>query len=172
MENERLVENFWIIKKSGILIFSKSFVEYKLEEEILAGFLSALDSVLMDSMEGTIKFINMKKKKFSYDFSIDKDLIFVINTRENTNNVIISRLLREIRDRFYELYCDEVKNFSGNSTQFEPFEQELLNLLQDKKLRITCTSCGKIILDDFIEDEEHNPFCCTSCHTLFKMKNQ
>lgn len=63
-----MIENLWIlIKEGGVLVFSKNYIKLKVtNDDLIAGFLSALDSFVKETTNEEIKSIIMKGRKFSY----------------------------------------------------------------------------------------------------------
>ena len=66
-----MIENVWILTKEGVLLYEKNYVELKTEADLLAGFLSAMDSFVAEATQQQIKGITMKGKKFSYTIAKD-----------------------------------------------------------------------------------------------------
>lgn len=63
-----MIENLWIlIKEGGVLVFSKNYIKLKVtNDDLIAGFLSTLDSFVKETTNEEIKSIIMKGRKFSY----------------------------------------------------------------------------------------------------------
>ncbi len=163
-----MIENFWVITKAGILIYSKSYLNLGVCNELLAGFLSAIGSFAQESTKSEIKSILMKDKKFSY--TIDANLIFVISTQISDNNILIQDLLCKIKDNFLKKYSKEITNFDGNVDRFKLFDTDFEDIIIDSDISIKCQTCKKIILDEFRTrkiGQNHYYFCCAICYKYF-----
>jgi 5-methylcytosine-specific restriction endonuclease McrA len=163
-----MIENFWVITKAGHLIYKKNFATLNVADELLAGFLSAMDSFMKESTERDIKHIVMRGKKFTY--IIENDFIFVLNTEESDNNILIRELLKKIEDQFAKKYFSEIKNFKGRIDPFKTFDSNLEEIIIESDISIKCQTCGKLIFDDFIIKNIGDRtiyLCCESCEKFF-----
>ncbi len=113
-----MIENIWILTRGGILLYNKNYVHIETENDLLAGFLSAIDSFIKETTKGDIKCIILEGKKFSYTIAAENNLMFVINTDEQDNNILIQKLLNKIKIRFLERFRESLINFSGETSQF------------------------------------------------------
>ena len=166
-----MIENIWILTKSGILLYSKDYVKLRTEDDLLAGFLSALDSFITETTQQGIKSISMKNKKFNYLISNNYNLIIVINSNISDNNTLIHRLLLKISSKFIELYKKYIINFSGMTVIFNDFDPILEEVVSDSEIFAKCDTCKKIILEDLITKEigeEIFYFCCSRCEKEFE----
>jgi hypothetical protein len=165
-----MIENIWILTKGGILLFKKEIMGNDNKDELIAGFLSASRSVITEATHQEMKAILLEGKKFIYDFSTEKKLIFVIITDEIENTELLQELLHKIKTSFLKKYGKLIENFAGETSVFNDFEVELKKLLQDSETSIRCQTCRRIIHDVFIKKNLNGLnvyFCCSSCEKYF-----
>ncbi|MHA2006706.1 MAG: TRASH domain-containing protein [Candidatus Hodarchaeales archaeon] len=166
-----MIENIWILTKNGILLYSEDYIKLETETDLLAGFLSAIDSFVMQTTHQEIKSIIMEEKKFSYLVSREKNLMIVINSNLSDNNTLIQNILIKIESKFIDQYEKYLTNFSGITSVYKDFDPILEKIVLDSKIFATCDTCEKIIIENLIIKEIENKllyFCCSSCEKEFK----
>jgi hypothetical protein len=169
-----MIENLWIlIKEGGVLVFSKNYIELKIkDDDLIAGFLSAVDSFVKETTNEQIKSIIMRGRKFSY--IVGDNLIIVISTNQSDNDVLIQDLLKAIKIKFFEKYKENIRNFSGNTGYFTNFDKELGEILAKSDISINCMTCKKSILGEFrvrYLDNKKIYLCCPLCEENFLLAN-
>ncbi|MHA2326538.1 MAG: hypothetical protein ACXACB_14115, partial [Promethearchaeota archaeon] len=117
-----MIENIWILTKNGILLYSEDYIKLETETDLLAGFLSAIDSFVMQTTHQEIKSIIMEEKKFSYLVSREKNLMIVINSNLSDNNTLIQNILIKIESKFIDQYEKYLTNFSGITSVYKDFD--------------------------------------------------
>jgi len=165
--------NTWIIQKNGSLIFHKCFNPLDVDNDLLSGFLSAMESFVKEITHEGVKNIVLKEMKFSYAWY--DDLMFIILTGEKDNDILIRELLVRIKQNFNRKYRESLINFNHNIAVFRNFELDLDLLIKDKDLEITCATCGKIIPERFLIKKLGSTFvyfCCLSCQKDFNYKKE
>jgi hypothetical protein len=166
-----MIENVWVLTKDGTLLYEKNYVKLKTEADLLAGFLSAMDSFATEATQQQIKGITMKDKKFSYTIAKEDNLIFVLSTVESDNDVLIKKLLKEIQIRFSLKYKKKIAYFAGNVSVFNDFNDDLEKIILNSDISINCQTCKKIIQGEYIEKQLGDTtfyFCCEMCEKYFK----
>lgn len=168
-----MIENLWILIKGGVLVFSKNYIELKVtDDNLIAGFLSALDSFVKETTNEEIKSIIMEGRKFSY--IVGDGLIIVISTNQLDNDLLIQDLLKDIKSKFLEKYKENIGNFSGNTDYFTNFDTELEEILTKTDISIKCMTCKKTILGEFRVrhlDNKKIYLCCPLCEENFLLAN-
>ncbi len=162
-----MIENLWIIR-DGISIFSKNYMRLKISDDLLAGFLSAIDSFIKETTEGEIKNINLKDSKFTY--LVGEKLIIVVNTDEQDNDILIQNLLKQIESEFLDEFRDAIKDFTGNTTQFTRFNEKLEKLVEESQISIHCANCRMNIVGEFRfkrVGKKNLYFCCLDCEKAY-----
>ncbi len=169
-----MIENLWIlIQQGGVLVFSKNYIKLKInDDDLIAGFLSALDSFVKEATNDEIKSIIMEGRKFSY--IVGDGLVIVISTNQSDNDVLIQDLLKDIKIKFFEKFKENISNFSGNTSYFTNFDTELGEILPKSDISITCRTCKKSILGEFrlrYLDDKKIYLCCQLCEEKFLLAN-
>ena len=159
-----MIENLWIIK-DGILIFSKNYVRFNISDDLLGGFLTAIDSFVKQTTKGKIKNITLNERKFTY--LVSENLIIVLNTDERDNDILIQNLLKQIKSEFLDEFRDAIKYFTGETTQFTRFNEKLEKLVEESRISICCSNCPTMnIVGEFRSKrvgKKNLYFCCLEC---------
>ncbi|KKK59436.1 hypothetical protein LCGC14_3034420, partial [marine sediment metagenome] len=142
-----MIENLWIIRK-GVLIFSKNYKRLNISDDLLAGFLSAIDSFIKETTKGEIKNISLKDSKFTY--LVGENLIIVLNTDERDNDILIQNLLIQIESDFLDEYREAINN---NKSGWEKYAS------QDKNIKLSAKEYKEWRKAVFIRDN----FTCQWC---------
>ncbi len=169
-----MIENLWILIEGGVLVFSKNFTKLKItDDDLIAGFLSALDLFVKETTNDEIKSIIMEGRKFSY--IVGDGLIIVISTNQLDNDILIQDLLKDIKIKFLEKFKENISNFSGNTAYFSNFDtEELGEILTKSDISIKCMTCKKSILGEFRVrhlDNKKIYLCCPLCEEKFLLAN-
>ncbi len=162
-----MIENLWIIR-DGISIFSKNYIKLNVSDDLLAGFLSAMDSFIKETTKGEIKNISLKDSKFTY--LVGDDLIIVLNTDEQDNDILIQKLLKQIESDFLNEYREVIKYFTGETTQFTRFNEKLEKLVEESQISIQCANCRMNIVGEFRfkrVGKKNLHFCCLDCEKAY-----
>ncbi|HEC39573.1 hypothetical protein LCGC14_0576630 [marine sediment metagenome] len=169
-----MIENLWILIKGGILVFSKNYIKLKVtDDNLIAGFLSALGSFVKETTNEEIKSISMEGRKFSY--IVGDGLIIVISTNQLDNDILVFELLKDIKSKFLEKYMELIGNFLVDTDNFKNFDTELEEILTKSDISINCRTCKKSILGEFRikhMDSKKIYFCCPLCEENFLVANK
>ena len=172
-DENKMIENLWILIKGGVLVFSKNYIRLKIaDDDLIAGFLSALDSFVKETTNEEIKSIIMEGRKFSY--IVGDGLIIVISTNQLDNDILIQGILKDIKFKFFEKYKENISNFSGNTGHFTNFDKELGEILTKSDISIKCMTCKKSIQGEFrvrYLDNKKIYLCCPLCEETFLLAN-
>ena len=115
------IDDFWILKDSGIVIF-----HYQSKDEVdknLFGAITIALSTYADILsKGGLESFQFITKKFT--FLKKNDLIFVAKSPIKTKDSHIKQELHEISDKFFKKYSDDfLNNWKGNIRNFTNFEK-------------------------------------------------
>ncbi len=123
-----MIENLWILIKWGVLVFSKNCIKLKVaDDNLIAGFLSALGSFVKETTNEEIKSIIMEGRKFCY--IVEDGLIIVISVANQCNDILIQSLLKDIKNKFLEKYKELIGNFLVDTDNFTNFDTDLEEIL-------------------------------------------
>ena len=115
------IEDFWILKNSGIVIF-----HYQPKDEVDKNFFGAITIALNSYADilskGGLSSFQFISKKFT--FLKEKELIFVAKSSIKTKDSHVKQELHEISDKFFEKYSDNfINDWKGNIRIFTDFEK-------------------------------------------------
>jgi small GTP-binding protein len=156
-----MIHNVYIIKKSGECLLSKSYGSKSLDEGLISGFLSALQSFVSEVSGDAIKVIRTGNIKFIY--GVGQDLIFVFSTSEDEDDKLIQEKITALRDNFIGKYGDSLDDWDGSTVAFEKFQEEVDKVvLGPIKISLVGSSgVGKTTVFKLIKGEEaptkHDP---------------
>ena len=124
----KLIQDIWIIEDSGIVLFHRVFDE-KVDANLFGGLLSALNSFAEElSKEGLSNF-ELAGKKFS--LLKRNNYIFIANADKKHNLKKINQELRNIINKFFDLYQENLlNNWNGDTRMFASFDKEIEESLE------------------------------------------
>ncbi|HMF31646.1 MAG TPA: hypothetical protein VKK79_09540 [Candidatus Lokiarchaeia archaeon] len=130
------IEEIFIITNAGVCIYSKSR-KVTMDKNIIAGFLTALNSFSKEMSKEPISSIVLNN--FRFTFSAFQNLLFIIRTDIASNQAVIEENLMKIQNIFFKFYPPEnfpkewdqyVENSMDLDAQYEKFflnvEEKLL----------------------------------------------
>ncbi len=129
-----MIEEFWIIDKSGICLYHriKGNDTSKNEdafEQLLGGLLTGILTVSKEVMASTLQKIESKGVKFL--FFTENELIFVVKATINTSDNKIKKRIEILQDKFIKKFKLELENFDGDVTSFKQYEGELDEIFKE-----------------------------------------
>lgn len=125
----KLIQDIWILAKSGVVLFHRVFNEH-LDVQLFGGLMTALNSFAEKLSKGGLTNFELNSKRFSVIRR--NDLLFIANSSKLFKTKKVLQELETIVSRFFEAYSEDVLNkFSGNVKQFNDFEKEIEDSLQE-----------------------------------------
>ena len=120
------IKGFYIIK-DGVSLYSQEFEEKKYDENLTAGFLSAINSFANQIQEGdNIQQIVLGEKIFS--FTLKKDLIFVLK-HEKFAQEAVSLFTDKLSEIFLERFEKKLEGWHGDMSIFKRFDEDIKELM-------------------------------------------
>ncbi|MFX1256889.1 MAG: hypothetical protein ACFFAN_03440 [Promethearchaeota archaeon] len=117
--------------------FGKCFA-FKIDDILISGFLTALQSFSKKIAESTIKSINFENFTLHfYNDLNDSSVLYVIVTNIDFDPKEINFKMHKISKLFYEKYSNYLKNFNGDITPFSKFIEILI------QMKIVQKNCGR-----------------------------
>ncbi len=113
------LQQIWILQESGTCLFHQKYDNSNNDENLISGFLSAVNS-FVGSFGAEIKWIETNKHRFV--FKMNEQLIFVACTEPNELAPITYRRLTRIADHF-ELMFGKEYLFSGDPVPIDIFKK-------------------------------------------------
>jgi len=116
----RILQDIWIINKSGIVIFHRAFKE-SMSPQAFGAMMSALNSFAEQLTEGGLSNFELYNKRFTIVKKFN--LTFIANSSKEYNQKKINRELEKISKKFLKLYSNDLENYQGQIGAFTQFEQ-------------------------------------------------
>ncbi|HEA70434.1 hypothetical protein LCGC14_1386210 [marine sediment metagenome] len=127
----KLIQDIWIMADSGIVLFHRVFSQ-QIDAQLFGGLMTALSVFAEQLSKGGLTNFELSDKRFSVIKR--NDLLFIANSSKNQKPKKVAQELDVITERFFELYNDDfMAHFNGNIKQFEAFEREIENSLEETK---------------------------------------
>ncbi|MHA1805293.1 MAG: hypothetical protein ACTSU4_12325 [Promethearchaeota archaeon] len=125
----KLIQDIWIQKKNGIVLFSRVFNK-KIEDQLFGALMSALNSFAEQLSEGGLSNFELSDKKFT--LIKKKDLLFICNYSKKVKEKKVNAELEAIAEKFLKLYPEvQNENFDYELSKFEEFEKVIEDALQE-----------------------------------------
>ncbi len=158
-----MIRNLFIINH-GIALLKLNFGECHslgVNDDLIAGFMSAMDSFSKEVTGSSIRSINFKDYIFHFynDEETDNNLfVFIADSEEDVE--LINYKINKIASIFNEKYSDTLKNFNGNVYKFNKFKEILIEMnLAQKNCggRPECEGCTNSEKNlEILKDYENN----------------
>ncbi|MFX1598163.1 MAG: ADP-ribosylation factor-like protein [Promethearchaeota archaeon] len=156
-----MIHNVYIIRKSGECLVSRAYGSIALDEGLISGFLSALQSFVAEVSGDRIRSIKTGNVKFIYGgFG---DVLFVFCVSQDEDETEIQEKIAAVRDLFLKKYQDILEDWDGSIATFEAFNEILDRIvLGPVKISLVGSSgVGKTTLFQLIKGQEtplkHDP---------------
>ena len=122
------IKSIYIFAQTGIPLFVQASDEKQIDDLMMSGFLSAVFSFAEEVVkEGTIKTMEVGDTKFV--FRPQGNCIFAIQGTQESSNLFLEFVLRQIADAFISRYGDKSEYLSEVTSLFDPFEEDVLRIL-------------------------------------------
>ena len=119
-----MIFKIFIIGPGGILCYSKDYFEQiDIDESIVSGFLTAIDTFAKEIKVGEIKALIFKNYNFIYSCSIEYDCIFVIVIDKDDLEEEARNKLELMKNEFIQDYKPFLENWTGNTSIFRNFDK-------------------------------------------------
>jgi hypothetical protein len=149
-----MIRNFMVIGSGGLLMYSRQYGDRKVDQDLISGFLTALSSFSSEVKGGKIESLVMQDIRFIYSIG-DSDLLFVFCCDKDDLEDEVQGRIEKVKNEFYRMFKDQVKNWNGNVTIFRPFD-EIIDEMIALPLKIVIVGepgVGKSTLFDFFPGE-------------------
>ena len=125
----KILQDIWIVEKSGIVIFHREF-DKVVSPQLFGAMMSALNMFAEQLAEGGMSNFELENSRFTI---IKKSgLIFVANSSKKYNMKKVNKELKKISDKFIKLYSEKLVNFKGQIGAFSNFKNEIEGALEEK----------------------------------------
>ncbi|MFX1376521.1 MAG: hypothetical protein ACFFA0_11985 [Promethearchaeota archaeon] len=122
-----MLQDIWILYKSGIVVFHRDYKE-SLSPQAFGAMMSALDTFAEHLTEGGLSNFELNNKR--YTIIKKHDLIFVANSSKQYNQKKINRELEKVSNKFLKLYSKDLEGYKGKIGSFTEFEEVIEKSLE------------------------------------------
>ncbi|MFX0000307.1 MAG: hypothetical protein ACFE9Q_09495 [Candidatus Hodarchaeota archaeon] len=149
-----MIDDLLIINDSGALLYKWHPEGYKGigDDDLLSGFLTAMNSFASVERGEDIKSLKMKKTKIIFEKYEDffQKLTFVITTKNDELIELLHAVIHDIMEKFINLFRESLnKEFNGEVSQFQIF---------DNYVKTIINSHGLDILNDCIRNIDNETY--------------
>ncbi len=124
----KVLQDVWILHKSGIVVFHRPFKE-SVAPQLFGAMMSALNSFSEQLADGGLSNFELNNMRFTI---IKKsDLLFVANSSKQFNQKQVNRELVKISKKFLKLHSKELENYQGQTGAFSQFVEKIEDALED-----------------------------------------
>ncbi|MFX1312004.1 MAG: hypothetical protein ACFFHD_05280 [Promethearchaeota archaeon] len=125
----KVLQNLWIMEKSGVVIFHRDFDE-KIAPQMFGAMMSALNIFADHLSDGGLSNFELEDKRFTF---IKKDnLIFIANSSKRFSQKKVNKELEKVAKKFLKLYSDKLDLSNGKIGTFTEFKTEIEDALEEK----------------------------------------
>ena len=141
-----MIQAIFVIHK-GVCLFSREYGKSYQESQLLSAFLTAINQLAQEISHKDLKELVLDKEIFS--FSMINDILFVY-AHNNIKKSELINISNEFSSKFLECFSSEIKNWEGEISCFEEFNDQadyivsmkgkstilkMEQFLQDKKIK-------------------------------------
>ncbi len=127
---ERVIQDIWIIKESGIVLFNHN-LEPELDAQLLGGLMSALNTFAEKVSDGGLTNFDLINKRFT--LIKRKGYLFVASSDKKKKDKKVERDLQKIQTFFFKKYdIIDLKSWDGEIGYFKEFQTLIKHLLIEK----------------------------------------
>ncbi|TXT58393.1 MAG: hypothetical protein BAJALOKI2v1_380004 [Promethearchaeota archaeon] len=149
-----MIEDLFIINEGGQLLYSwhnKKTGEEQNEDDLVSGFLTALNNFASAERGEDIKSLKLRKTSIIFEKCEDfeQKLTFVSTTRNENLIELLHAIVHEIMNAFTEQYKEILnQEFDGDVSRFEPFEENVNQIFLDYGLEQLEDNIAKVEQDN------------------------
>jgi hypothetical protein len=127
----KVLQDIWILEKSGIVIFHREF-DKLVSPQLFGAMMSALNMFAEQLTEGGLSNFDLKNTRFT--LIKKKSLIFVATSSKKYNQKKVNKELEKISNKFIKLYIEDLKSYQGKMGAFSNFVNEIGSSLEVKNI--------------------------------------
>lgn len=126
----KVIRDFWIIVKNGIVVFDHKY-DQVVDVDLFGAFMSALNTYAEEIAEGGIKSFDIPPNTFT--LIKEENFLFVATSSKKVKKKIVAEELKRIVEKFFNRYP---KNFLksweyGDVKIFSEFETEIVDSFEE-----------------------------------------
>ncbi len=124
-----MLQDIWILEKSGIVIFHRVFDEV-VSPQLFGAMMSALNMFAEQLTEGGLSNFALNNRRFT--IIRKSELLFIANSSKKINQKKVNKELGKVSKKFLKLYSNKIGKFKGEIGAFSEFQEEIEDVLEDK----------------------------------------
>ena len=124
-----MIHSVYIIKKTGECLFSRIYDKNGVDEALISGFLSAMQSFVSEISGDYIRTLKTGNVKFVYNLA--KDLIFVFCVDLDEDEEKLRTKIDRTQSVFLNEFSGVVEGWDGQTSIFEPFKAAVDDIVTD-----------------------------------------
>ena len=125
----KLIQDIWILADSGVVLFHRVFNE-QLDAQLFGGLMTALYSFAEKLSKGGLTNFELNSRRFTV--MKRKGLLFIVNSSKSFKTKKVAQELDNVINKFIGTYPEDILlNFDGNIGQFNDFEDQIADSLQE-----------------------------------------
>ena len=130
MPMAKILQDFWIITKDGLVLFNRVF-DPQIESQLFGALLSAINTFAEEVSEGGLSHFQLSNKQFV--LLKKNNILFIGNSNTRVKKEKITNELEVISDKFFEDYSYLIENekWNGNVTLFSDFGKKIEDAFED-----------------------------------------
>jgi len=132
-----MFHSIYIVLESGVCVFSRNFIESKIDTQLITGFLSALSAFAIEAVGTGLQSLRLQTgeqlsilKYFGQNKRTPLVGIVIADPRDNPN--LIQNLLLQILTEFQSIYERQLEGQILNLNEFKEFSYALDTILEGK----------------------------------------
>ncbi|MFX0026114.1 MAG: hypothetical protein ACFE8M_06840 [Candidatus Hermodarchaeota archaeon] len=125
----KIIKDFWVLKSTGVTLYSRVMDEAKLDPQLFGALMSALNTFAEKLSDGGISNFEMRNMRFVVVRR--RDFLFVGTALNKIKEKKVIEELKVISDKFFDVYpADVLLNWDGDINIFSNFGQFIENSLE------------------------------------------
>ncbi|MFW9895202.1 MAG: hypothetical protein ACFFD7_05295 [Candidatus Thorarchaeota archaeon] len=124
----KVLQDVWILDKSGVVVFHREFKE-SVSPQLFGAMMSALNIFSEELTDRGLSNFELNNKRFT--LIKKKNLIFVANSSKEFNQKKVIRELEKISKKFLKLYSRDLEKFQGQIGAYSEFKEKILDSLEE-----------------------------------------
>jgi len=127
----KVLQDIWILEKSGIVIFHREF-DKTVSPQLFGAMMSALNMFAEQLTEGGLSNFDLNDTRFTLIKKLN--LIFVATSSKKYKQKKVNKELDKISIKFINLYNEKLKHYQGKIGAFSEFINEIEASLEEKNI--------------------------------------
>lgn len=123
-----MIQAIFVIYK-GVCLFSRQYGKSYQESQLLSAFITAINQLAQEISHKDLKKLELDEETFS--FSMINDILFVY-AHDNIKNSELMNISNEFSSKFLECFSSEIKNWEGEVSCFEDFNDQADDIVSKK----------------------------------------